>query len=68
VLAGRPHAYVSCCRTLKLRSLLSSVLAQLSQGGKRKRAHAFAAAGGTEHSLVWELKGESLLLLLLRGL
>jgi hypothetical protein len=63
VLAGRPHAYVSCCRNLKLRGLLSSVLAQLTQpqaagaGGKRKRATAFAAAAGTEHSLIWELKG-----------
>jgi hypothetical protein len=55
---GRPHAYVSCCRSLKLRGLLSSVVAQLTQGGKRKRAQAFAAVAGTEHSLIWELKGQ----------
>lgn len=61
VVAGRPHAYVSCCRSLKLRSLLSSVVGQLAQGGKRKRAQAFAGAAGTEHSLLWELKGGLLL-------
>lgn len=58
-----PHAYVSCCRTLKLRSLLSSVVGQLTHGGKRKRAQAFAAAAGTEHSLVWELKGKEVMVL-----
>lgn len=56
---GRTHAYVSCCRSLKLRSLLSSVVGQLTLGGKRKRNQAFAAATGTEHSLLWELKGQS---------
>ncbi|WIA11184.1 hypothetical protein OEZ85_011314 [Tetradesmus obliquus] len=53
--AGRPHAYISCCKTLKLRCLLASALAQLSQGGKRKRAQAYAAAAGSESSLIWEL-------------
>uniref|UniRef100_A0A383W9P4 Uncharacterized protein n=1 Tax=Tetradesmus obliquus TaxID=3088 RepID=A0A383W9P4_TETOB len=53
--AGRPHAYISCCKTLKLRCLLASALAQLSQGGKRKRAQAYAAAPGSESSLIWEL-------------
>lgn len=56
--AGRPHAYVSCCKTLKLRQLLASTVAQLTQGRKRKRSHAFAAAIGTENSLIWELQGE----------
>lgn len=56
-LAGKTHAYISCCRAMKLRGILSSILTQLTPNNKRKRAHAFAAAAGTEHSLIWELKG-----------
>ena len=54
---GVPHAYISCSRSLKLRGLLSSVVAQLTHGGKRKRAAAYAAAPGSESALAWELKG-----------
>jgi hypothetical protein len=59
LVSHRPHAYISCCKTLKLRCLLASAVAQLTAAGKRKRSQAFAAAAGTESSLIWELKGEA---------
>jgi hypothetical protein len=57
-VSNRTHAYISCCKTLKLRCLLASAVAQLTAAGKRKRSQAFAAAAGTESGLIWELKGE----------
>lgn len=57
ILSGRPHAYIKCCRSSKLRPTLASIVAQLS-GSKRKRTQAYAAAAGTQAALVWELQGE----------
>eukprot|EP00877_Chromochloris_zofingiensis_P012832 jgi/Chrzof1/7802/Cz02g37040.t1 len=55
ILSGRPHAYIKCCRSSKLRPTLASIVAQLS-GSKRKRTQAYAAAAGTQAALVWELQ------------
>jgi hypothetical protein len=57
----RPHAYLRCTRSLKLRAALSSVLSQLQGGGsgggaKRKRAAGYAAPGGSEATLIADLQ------------
>ncbi|KAI8467253.1 MAG: origin recognition complex subunit 5 C-terminus-domain-containing protein [Monoraphidium minutum] len=70
--ARRPHAYLRCTRSSKLRAVLSSILSQLQGGaaagagggasaaggaaGKRKRAQGYAAPGGSEATLIADLQ------------
>lgn len=61
VASDRPHAYVRCTRSSKLRGTLSAILSQLAAGGgpgggKRKRAAGYAAPTGSEATLIADLQ------------